>query len=430
MPVLGSDPWEFRDAAVEPTGLLGRLVDAAGGEWDLGLVRSPAVLAGVLVALAATLTPLVRRWRLDAAVALTLAVLALLTVPAVLLQVGLRQGSEPWLFTNDSTYQIELAGDLVLDGDNPYGHDYTGSGQERFYPAVGEPREQVALRHFAYFPGTPELAAAWRLLPAPLDDFRVLVLLATLGTFFAALLFRAPLGVRLAAGAVLAGNPLAVRATWFGTADAPSLLLLVLAFALVTRARYGWAAASLAAAVLSKQFALVALPFLAVMVLQRAPRPAAVRAGAVFAAVLAVGALPFLVADPGALWRDTVAYGADTYRIVGYGLSAALLELGVLDDRRGPYPFLPLVLLVWLPVTALLVRSQARAASLWLGGVGFTVSMFLLLYLGRVFQVSYLAWPLTGLVLTVLLAQLSSNATGADERLRFPAGSSATRVSR
>jgi len=138
--------------------------------------------------------------------------------------------------------------------------------------------------------------------------------------------------------------------------------------------------------------------------LGRAPRPAAVRAGVVFAALIAAGALPFLIADPGALWRDTVAYGADTYRIVGYGLSAALLELGVLDDRRGPYPFLPLVLLVWLPVTALLVRSQTRATSLWLGGVGFTASMFLLLYLGRVFQVSYLVWPLAGLVLTLLLA--------------------------
>ena len=32
-------------------------------------------------------------------------------------------------------------------------------------------------------------------------------------------------------------------------------------------------------------------------------------------------------------------YGAGTYRILGYGLSAILLELDVLDDRYGAYPF-------------------------------------------------------------------------------------------
>ena len=74
--------------------------------------------------------------------------------------------------------------------------------------------------------------------------------------------------------------------------------------------------------------------------------------------------LPFLIADPGALWDDTIAYGADTYRIIGYGLAAPLLGVGVIDDRFGYYPFLPLALLVWLPLTAWLLWSQWRAATL------------------------------------------------------------------
>ena len=69
-------------------------------------------------------------------------------------------------------------------------------------------------------------------------------------------------------GALLVCNPVAVRSAWFGQNDPTSLLLLVLAFALVTRSRFGWAAASLAGAVLLKQFALVALPFLALMAVQ------------------------------------------------------------------------------------------------------------------------------------------------------------------
>ena len=44
---------------------------------------------------------------------------------------------------------------------------------------------------------------------------------------------------------------------------------MILAFALVTRGRYRWAAAALAGAVLLKQFAVVAIPFLALMLVKR-----------------------------------------------------------------------------------------------------------------------------------------------------------------
>lgn len=406
-PQLGSDPWRFRPGAVDPTGALAPLVRAAGRGWDVDVVRTPAVLAGLLVAAVAAATWRVRSWRAGAGVALALSVLALLLVPPVLLQVGLRQATAPWFYTNDSTYQIELGGDLVLHGHNPYGRDYRGSGLERFYSLDGSvrPGRQVALDHFAYFPGTVETAAAWRLLPSPLDDYRFFVLLATVGVFLATLAIRAPLAWRLAAGAVLAANPLAVRAAWFGTADAPSLLCVVLAFALVTRSRYGLAAASLATAVLLKQFALVALPFLAVaLVVRHVPGRMLARAGAVFAGVLAAGSLPFLVADPGALWRDTIAYGTGTYRIIGYGLSGLLVRSGVIDDRFGAYPFVPVALLVWLPVTVWLLVAARRSGRLWTGAAGFAISMFVLLFVSRVFQNSYLVWPLTGIVLACLLA--------------------------
>ena len=68
------------------------------------------------------------------------------------------------------------------------------------------------------------------------------------------------------------------------------------------------------------------------------PRDADQRAAAAFAAVLVAGFLPFVIADPGALWRDTIGYGAGTYRIVGYGLSALLLNAGIIDDRYGALP--------------------------------------------------------------------------------------------
>jgi hypothetical protein len=415
MPWLGSDAWPFMPPDVEPRGLFGPLVSVADEEWDLGILRSLALLAGLVVALAATAVWWRPAWPAAIGVALAALVVAALMVPATFLQVGLRDATDPWYHVNDSTYQIELAGDLILDGENPYGHDYDGSGLERFYPAVDADPEipQVALDHFAYFPGTPLSAAAWRLLPRPLDDYRLFVMLATLGLFAAALLFPAPLAWKLPVGAVLAANPLAVRGSWFGTADAPALLAVVLAFALLVRGRLFWAAAALGAAVSLKQFALVAVPFFVVMLLTlRTPRRDIWRALAVLAAVVVATALPFLIADLQAFWDDTIAYGADTYRIVGYGLSALLLNLGVLDDRFGYYPFLPLAAFVWLPVTAWLLVAQRRSAMLWTGAAGFAISLLLLLFLSRVFQNSYLLWPLTALALAFLLASSRREPTG------------------
>ncbi len=411
VPLLGSDPWPFRTPPVSAHGLLGPLVRAADGQWDLGVVRTPAVLAGLLVAAIAIAGWRADSWRPGLLVAACTAVIVLVAVPATLLQVGLRDGSAPWFHVNDSTYQIELAGELVRHGQTPYGHDYEGSGLERFYSLDGSAppsaeRPQVALTHFAYFPGTALTAAAWSFVPSPFDDYRVLVLLATIGCFFAVLLFDAPLPWRLVVGATIAASPFLVRGAWFGTADATSIFALLLAFALLTRSRFVWAAVALAAAILLKQFALVALPFFVLMLLARGlPRTTLLRAAAAFSGVLLAGFLPFLIADPGALWRDTISYGTGTYRILGYGLSALLLNAGVLDDRYGAYPFGLLAVLIWLPVTAWLVWAVRRSGRDWEAAAGFAISVFVLVFIARVFQTSYLVWPLTGVAVAFLLAQ-------------------------
>ncbi|HEV2771283.1 MAG TPA: hypothetical protein VGV57_00410, partial [Thermoleophilaceae bacterium] len=144
--------------------------------------------------------------------------------------------------------------------------------------------------------------------------------------------------------------------------------------------------------------------FFAAALVWRARRRALVRAGAAFAAVLTVGFAPFLIADAGALIADTITYGGETYRIIGYGLAGMLLEAGAIDDRFGPYPFTALALLVWLPLTAWLVRVQLRSPAVWTAAAGFAASILVLLFIGRVFQTSYLVWPLAASLLAGLLA--------------------------
>ena len=80
-------------------------------------------------------------------------------------------------------------------------------------------KREVALQHFAYFPGTVYVAAAWKLLPNPFDDYRLLMLVCNLLFLPAALAFRGPLSVRLVLGALLACNPILVRSAWFGQND-------------------------------------------------------------------------------------------------------------------------------------------------------------------------------------------------------------------
>jgi hypothetical protein len=419
LPELGSDPWRFRPGSVDPQGPLAPLVRAAGEEWDLGIPRAAAFMAALLCGATAGYL-LVRPKGLSKglAIGLILGVALLLTAPATLLQLGLRDSTAPWFFTNDSTYQAELGGELLLDLDNPYGHDYRESGLERFYTRDGSVSErvrerEVALEHFAYFPGSVVTAAVWRVLPEPFDDYRLLVLFCNLGMLAAALAFRGPLGARLALGALLVCNPIAVRSAWFGQNDAPSLLLLVLAFALASRRRFGWAAAMLGGAVLLKQFALVAAPFLALMIV-RAEAGRALdalrRPTLAFAGVLAAGILPFFAVDPVAFYEDTVRYGAGTYRIVGYGLSAILLEAGIVEDREGAYPFALLALLTWVPLTLWLLLVQRRSPELWVGAAAFAVSILWLMFIGRTFNNYYLVWPMTGAVAAALMAIASQRA--------------------
>jgi hypothetical protein len=126
--------------------------------------------------------------------------------------------------------------------------------------------------------------------------------------------------------------------------------------------------------------------------------------------------LPFLIAGPVAFYEDTIRYGAGTYRIVGYGLSAILVETGVLADREGAYPFALLALLTWLPLTAWLLLLQRRRPAPWVAAVGFSLSILWLMFIGRTFNNYYLVWPMTGAVIAALMWSRAVRSAGAPDR--------------
>ena len=408
LPGVGADGWKFAAGHVDPQGPLAPLVELARGRWDVNLLRTSVVATLGLVVLAGLLV--LRGWRPGrrALLAVTMLVVAGALLPPVLLQMGLRQSTAPWFYTNDSTYQTELAGSVTRHGHSPYGHDYRYTGMERFYTMDGHrsPRtdRMVQLRHFPYFPGSAAAAAVWDGLPAPWRDYRLFVALCTLLLVPAALLFAGPLGCRLALGAALACNPVSLRLAWFGNGDAPCILAIVAAFGLASRGRYRSAGAALAVAVLFKQFALAAVPALLVLIALRASRRSAGAAAATGATVLAAAFLPFLIASPTDVWNDTVAFGTGSFHIASYGMSGVLARFGVVGRGSADYPALMLMALVWAPVTAYAALLQWRSRATWTAGVSFTVSVFMLLMVSRVFQESYILYPLAGVMLSMLLA--------------------------
>jgi hypothetical protein len=383
----------------DPAGLV------AGSGVDPGQVRVAAAAAAVLIAFAGVFVAATATLRTAVTItSVTAACLVLVCAPTIQ-AVRYRAAHQPWVYVNDSAYQVEVSGDLLRHATNPYGHDYHGSGLERLYAASPETatRSPAALTHFAYFPLLGVIAAGWRLAPKPVNDIRVFVMLATVALLAAALWFPAPLTTRLVAGLLLAANPLMVRGAWFGTLDAVAILPLVVSFAALARRRYTIAGITLALAVLTKQFVVVAGVFLLVETLRSGGLAAVRRAGGAFAATLVVVVAPFVAWNATAFWRDTITYGADTYRIVGYGLSNLLVHAGIVN-RYGSYPFVWIALVTWVPVTVVSVIVQRRVATGWAAPSAFAVSMLVLVYVARVFQTSYLAYPAAGVIIAGLLA--------------------------
>ena len=106
LPEIGTDPWPFRPPGVDPHGVLAPLVRAAGRKWDLGIPRTASFVAALVCGAAGVTLFRRRSWPAWVGAGVVVVVALLLLLPPTLLQLGLRDSTAPWFFTNDSTYQI------------------------------------------------------------------------------------------------------------------------------------------------------------------------------------------------------------------------------------------------------------------------------------------------------------------------------------
>jgi len=319
--------------------------------------------------------------------------------------------------------QLPLAIDRILDGESPYGADYSASvlgRQARVSDFWSERGGNPILRHHAYLPGTHLLMLPFYLLGRAMGLFdpRFVTLLGlALAAVLASRLVETP-ERRLAAAAAVVLNPLVYWQQIFGANDVLIVALLLVAVTCAEAGRPIAAAAVLGLACATKQLAWPFAPFVLLHLsgaatwrdLAGTARNRLLSAIAVAAAVFAAVVLPVAALDFRAFWADIVVYnvglpGGDNYPLggtPGFGFANLLIYFGAVGGLRDHVSFAPIYLLL-IPIGLLLGREQLRertaATALLAGGTALLLS----LYFSRVVHPNYLILAATLLPIAVLM---------------------------
>jgi len=307
--------------------------------------------------------------------------------------------------------QLPLALDRLLDGQSPYGADYSDSmlgKQSRasaFWRGYGG---NPIVRHHAYLPGThlamlPAYLAS-RVGGVPFDTRAVTLLALGIAALLAASFFD-DAARRLTAAAIVAINPLVYWHQAFGANDMLFVAMLLGAARLFASGRAGWGGALLGLACATKQLAWPFAPFLLLMGAGSRLRSAAFASAAVFAAVLA----PVAALDPRAFMGDILLYnmgvGGDLYPFAGtpgIGFANFILLFGGVRSLRDSFSFAPAVLLLG-PLVVALLRVQLRRGDVATALGAGSVALLAALYFSRVPHPNYLIAVATLLPLAALL---------------------------
>jgi hypothetical protein len=318
----------------------------------------------------------------------------------------------PRALIGDGAYQMQLSRHVLMHGVDPYGYNYVGTGLER--APWGQAFPNPALHHLDYWPGTV-------VLPLPLQasfhaifgwwDERLWLLLAAVAVWvLLGRLAPGPSG-RMAAIAVflIPGHSLLAV---LGDNDLPMVAFLLAATLAIGKRHWLVAGVLVGLAIATKQTALVAVPVIAVFALaQGADRRTFLKAAGLAVAVVVVLFVPFLLWNARAFVTDTILFnfggGTETYPIQGMGLSALLLQAGIIHGPRDAFPFLliqlPLVLAAWFLAGRWLPEHHRPGdAVLWMG-----LALFVFLFANRFSQQAYLLLGVE-LILAGLLLRLSA----------------------
>jgi 4-amino-4-deoxy-L-arabinose transferase-like glycosyltransferase len=172
---------------------------------------------------------------------------------------------------------------------------------------------------------------------------------------------------------------------------------------LLSRGHLIAAALALGIAVALKPFAVLAVPFLLLVltIRWRARRQRRDLALSLVALGLApvVTILPFLIANPPAFWTDVVLYTSggirDAYPIAGYGFGELLYETHVVAHRSDSVPFGLFQLLAIVPAVWITGRAFLNRPSIGRWMAGYVLCLLAFTFFARFFNDNYVAVLIT-----------------------------------
>lgn len=319
----------------------------------------------------------------------------------------------------DGALQTQLAGDFLFKGVDPYGADYARAGLGSAPWSENFP--SPALHHLVTWPGQflwPLPLQAIGRLAGWWDERFFLLLAAALIWWVLAALFPGAAG-RLAATAffLIPGHSLVAV---LGDNDLPMLVLVLAALLAADRRRYLLMGLLLGLAVVTKQHAALAVPFVLAWASVRGIDRWSLLKASLTAGLAALAVLtPFVAWNAGAFVRDTVVFlagsGVDAYPINGYGLSAFLLSNGVIAGPRDAFPFfvfeIAIGVALWVVGWRWLRGRQRLADVLIFGGL----TMLAVLYVSRYFHDSHLLLG-SELILAGAVARASMRSQAASDQ--------------
>ncbi|MBN2053681.1 DUF2029 domain-containing protein [bacterium] len=335
--------------------------------------------------------------------------LAALSFCLVLLPTGLtilarQRGGHHELAHDGGTIQVEEAVKMVLRGRNPYRETYHGTPLEGWRGFTNNAVYHYPYPPMSFLPSVPLHLIFHRILGW--FDQRIAYIMYYLAAIAAgAGLARNPVGRRLIA-MWLALNPLMNHLFTLGSNDVAPALWLLLALAAFQRGWYGWSGVWLGMAASTKQFAVFAVPFMAVELIRRhglTDRRHVRFLLGVFLLLAAVN-LPLFIASPRDFIQDTVQYASGglptSYPIQGfhgYGFASLLLFLGIVPNGNVNYPFWLWQAVFCLPLTGLLLHRQHRNGGVPAMLTGFSYTLLVFMFFSRYLHGNFLAfiiiWP-------------------------------------
>lgn len=324
-------------------------------------------------------------------------------------QIYARHASNHFELIHDGAQQTEVAGDMILQGKNPYQENYreTKFGEINNYTDVPG-QDNPAWYHYIYLPFFLLSSTALQLVSQALIgwyDLRFLLIIV--GALTLLLLYKIipERKDKLPIVLLFAFNPIFTPYFIAGYNDIFPYFWLLLSWYFLGQKKLAWSALALGLAVVSKQSAWLVVPFYIYHVLlQFSPTAESLakrlwttikKIWPVYLAIL-VFAVPFIVWSPRDFFADTIAYAGGSsehlFPVYGVGFSVIMESFGWIRSIWDPYPFWLIQTVVIIPVLAVLFRWQKKNPTIAQLIVNYTILLLAYWYFSRFFNPNYVSF--------------------------------------